>query len=171
MKIAIYARVSKRDQNPENQRIALVDYVERQKWDYDVFMEKESSRKTRPIKYALMQRLRHKEFDAVIVWKLDRWARSSIELLNEITELHDKGINFISLQDNINLSTSGGKLQFQILCAFAEFERSIISERTCAGLDRARAEGKPIGKRGKDKKVRRKSGYYLRWAKKPSLDK
>jgi len=165
--VAIYCRVSTRDQNPENQVIQLKEYAERNNFEFEIFQERESTRKTRPIKYELMQRLRQKEFDTVIVWKLDRWARSTIELLSEVTELHDKGVNFISLQDNIDLSTSTGKLQFRLLSAFAEFERDIIKDRTLLGLERAKRQGKklgrPMGK--KDKKPRRKSGYLLRWAK------
>jgi putative DNA-invertase from lambdoid prophage Rac len=166
MKTAIYCRVSTKEQNTDNQQLRLVEYCKRNEYEFEVFEEQESTRKTRPIKYALMQRLRNKEFDAVLVWKIDRWARSTIELLNDIEELHTKGINFISIQDNIDLSTSAGKLQFQIMCAFAEFERSIIRERTMLGLERAKSEGKVLGrpKNSKDSKPRRKSGYWLRYA-------
>ena len=111
-----------------------------------------------------MRRLRLREFDCLLIWKLDRWARSSQELTIEIEELYNKGIIFISLSDNIDLSTATGKLQFQILSAFAEFERNLIRERTLEGLNRARKEGKRLGrpKGSKDKKVRKKGGYYMR---------
>jgi len=103
-----------------------------------------------------------KEYDAVMVWKLDRWARSAQELIREVTILDDRGVKFISFTDNIDLSSASGRLQFNVIAAFAQFERDIISERTKEGLKRA----KNVGKRGKDKKPRRKSGYHLRWANK-----
>jgi len=165
MKVALYCRVSTEEQTTENQRIRLVEYAERNNYSYEVVEEVESSRKTRPKKAELLRRLRLKEFDGVIIWKLDRWARSSYELLNEIQELHHKNISFISLSDNLDLSTASGKLQFQILSAFAEFERNLIRERTLEGLNRAKSQGKTLGrpKGSVDKKIRKKGGYYLRY--------
>ncbi len=165
MRVAIYVRVSKGDMHPENQKIQLIEYAKRQGWNYEVFEEKESTRKTRPIKNNLFNLLRRGMYDAVLVWRLDRWARSTSELALEIEELHLKGISFISLKDNIDLSTATGKLQFHIISAFAEFEREIIRERTLAGLERAKMQGKRLGrpKGSKDKKKRRKAGYFLRW--------
>ena len=160
MRIALYIRVSKADQNPQMQRNALIDKAEREGWKYEFFEEKESTRKTRPIKYALYQRLLNREFVGVCVWKIDRWARSSQELVREITTLFNRGVKFISLTDNIDLSSASGMLQFNIISAFAQFERDIISERTKEGLKHA----KNVGKRGPDKKRRRKSGYYQRWS-------
>ncbi len=147
MKIAIYCRVSKgNEQTNENQRLRLVDYCQRNGHSYEVFQEEESSRKTRPIKAKLLDRLRKREYDAVIVYKLDRWARSSVELILEIEELLSRGVQFISFSENLDFSTSIGKLQFAILSAFAEFERSLISERTKEGLNRARSQGKTLGR-------------------------
>ncbi len=158
MKIAIYCRVSTEGQTTENQRIPLVDYADRQGWTYEIFEETETTRKTRPIKQALMKRLRRMEFDALLVLKLDRWARSLRELTLDIEELHNKNITFISLNDGIDLSTATGKLQFQILAAFAEFERNLISQRTLEGLDRARKQGIRLGRPpgAKDKKKRKR---------------
>lgn len=171
MKAAIYCRVSTKEQTTENQRLRLIEFAKQKRWNYTIFEEIESTKKTRPIKYALFQKLRNKEYDAVLIYKLDRWARSSQELIREITELHKKGITFISLTDNIDLSTASGKLQFQILSAFAEFERNLISERTIEGLKRAKFKGKHLGrpKGRKDKKKRKKSGYLLREAKKRQM--
>ena len=167
MKFAAYCRVSTRDQHPENQRIELEEYAKRMGYEYEVFEETESTRNTRPIKQALLQRLRQKEFDGVIVWKLDRWARSLSEMTLEVKELIDKEIAFVSLKDSIDLSSAAGRLTFHIFSAFAEFERDIIRERTMLGLDRARKEGKrlgrPMGAKDKSDKPRRKSGYYLRY--------
>lgn len=167
MKYAIYCRVSTQDQHNENQRIELEEYAKRMGHDYEVFEEKESSRNTRPIKQALLQRLRQKEFDGVLVTKLDRWARSISELILESKDLFiAKNISFLSLKDNIDLSTSSGRLVFHIFSAFAEFERDLIRDRTLSGLERAKKEGKQLGRPhgAKDKKVRRKSGYHLRYA-------
>jgi len=162
MKVALYARVSTNDQTCENQKLVLVRWAKAQKYDYEYISEKESTRKTRPEKNKLMQRLRGHEFDAVAVVKLDRWARSTTELLLNMEEFMKKNIGFISINDNLDLTTATGRLHFQILAAFAEFERSMISERTKAGLARTKKQlGRPKG--SKDKKIRRKSGYYLRW--------
>jgi DNA invertase Pin-like site-specific DNA recombinase len=130
--------------------------------EYELFVEKESTRRSRPVKYDLYQRLLKKEFSAVIVWKIDRWARSTQELSREVTTLYNRSVKFISLTDNIDLSSTSGTLQFNIISAFAQFERDIISERTREGLKHA----KNVGKRGCDKKRRRWSGYYQRWSSK-----
>ena len=168
MKAALYCRVSTSDQTNENQRLRLVAHAEREGWEYDVFEEVMSSRKTRPVKAELLRKLRAKEFDAVVVYKLDRFARSSTELILEVKELIDKGVTFISLSDNLDFSSASGKLHFQILAAFAEFERALISERTIEGLWRAKQEGKCLGRpMGKKDTVKRpKSSYILREAQK-----
>lgn len=167
-KYAIYCRVSTVDQTNENQKIRLVEYANQKGWEYDIFEEKESTRKTRPVKAELISRLRSKNYKGVLIYKLDRWARSSMELILETQELINKSIDFISISDNVDFSTATGKLHFQILAAFAEFERSLIRERTIEGLRRTRQQGTKLGrpKGSKDKTNRRKSGYYLREAKK-----
>ncbi len=154
MKCAIYIRVSKDEMNLDNQRIVLEEYAKRQGWDFTTFEEKESTRKTRPVKQELMTRLRHKEFDVVLIRQLARFARSLQELLMDVTELTDKGVIFCSYKENIDLSTATGKLQFHILAAFAEFEREIIRERTMDGLARARAQGKKLGRPFKSQRPR-----------------
>jgi putative DNA-invertase from lambdoid prophage Rac len=175
MRVALYCRVSTDKQTTENQKLRLVEYAEQNGYEYEVFDEVESTRKTRPVKQALLSKLRAKEFDAVVVYKLDRWARSSTELILDTKELIDKSIGFVSISDNLDFSTASGKLHFQILCAFAEFERSLISERTREGLNRAKQQGKklgrPKGSKDKIKGARRKSGYVLREAnKRKTLD-
>jgi len=165
-KIAIYTRVSTTEQTTLNQKLRLEEYAKNQKWDFELFEEVESSRKTRPIKAELLHRLRNKEFESVLVFKLDRWARSSSELILEVNELIKKGIGFISYSENLDFTTASGKLHFNILSAFADFERELIRERTIEGLNRAKQQGKSLGrpKGSKDKKKRRKSGYLLRAA-------
>ena len=146
MKIAIYCRVSTTEQNPENQRIRLTEYARDKGWIFEVYTEVESTRKTRPVKAELLHKLRKGEYDGVLVYKLDRWARSSTELILDISELEKKGIAFISLTENLDFSTSTGRLHFQILSAFAEFERSLIQERVIAGVRRAQAQGTHCGR-------------------------
>jgi putative DNA-invertase from lambdoid prophage Rac len=172
MKVAIYCRVSTNDQTPENQRIRLTEYAREKRWDFDIYSEVESTRKTRPVKAELLNKLRNGEYDGVLVYKLDRWARSSTELVIEISELVKKGITFVSYTESLDFSTSTGRLHFQILGAFAEFERDLISERTKEGIHRARNQGKVLGrpKGSKDKKKRRRAGYYLREARKKQIE-
>lgn len=164
--VALYVRVSTTEQTNENQKIRLIEYAERNGFTYDLYEEVESSRKTRPVKQSMLDKLRKHQYDAVVVWKLDRYARSSTELILETKELIDKGVGFISINDNLDFNTASGRLQFQILAAFAEFERSLISIRTVEGLRRARLNGKCSGrpKGSIDTKPRKKSGYILREA-------
>jgi putative DNA-invertase from lambdoid prophage Rac len=166
--LALYIRVSTSEQTVENQRIRVIEYAEKNGCTYDIFEETESTRKTRPVKQALLAKLRQSQYDAVVVYKLDRWARSSTELILDTKELIDKGVGFISISDNLDFSTASGKLHFQILSAFAEFERELIRERTIEGLRRAKSQGKKVGrpKGSKDSKKRKKSGYIIREAKK-----
>ena len=168
MNVALYARVSTNEQFNENQKHKLIKKAELEEWDYQYIEEKESTRKTRPIKNQIYQDALKGKWDGICIYRLDRWGRSLSELTMEIETLVRRKVNFVSLCDSIDLSTAVGKLQFQIICAFAEFERNLISERTKEGQERARREGKKIGrpKGSKDKKVRRKSGYHLRWSKK-----
>lgn len=163
-KVALYCRVSTKKQTNENQKIKLIEYASERFLKFDLYEEVESSRKTRPVKQELLMKLRKGEYSSVIIYKLDRFARSSRELILEIQELIDKGIGFISLSDNLDFTNSVGRLHFQILAAFAEFERSLISERTKEGIERAKAQGKKLGrpKGSKDSKPRPKSGYLMR---------
>jgi len=167
-KVALYCRVSTNKQTNENQKIRLLQYATDMAYKFDLYEEVESSRKTRPVKQELLHKLRKGEYSHIIVYKLDRFARSSRELILEVQELIDKGIAFVSLSDNLDFSNSVGRLHFQILAAFAEFERSLISERTKEGLDRLTANGIKLGRKvgSKDSKPRPKSGYYIREAKK-----
>jgi len=145
-KFAIYVRVSTQDQNLENQINPLLEYAKRMGWDFELFKEKESTRKTRPVQYDLYNRLLKKEFEGVLIYKFDRWARSTSELVGHLKEFEARNIRFISYSENIDLGTPTGKLMFTIIAAMAEFERDLIRERTIAGLRRARAQGKTLGR-------------------------
>jgi DNA invertase Pin-like site-specific DNA recombinase len=163
-KIALYCRVSTNRQTNDNQKTRLIEYAKSNNLEYDLFEEVESTRKTRPIKQELLTKLRNGAYSEVVVFKLDRYARSSRELILEIQELTNKGVGFISISDNLDFSSSTGRLHFHILAAFAEFERSLISERTKEGIARTKAQGTVLGrpKGRKDSKPRPKGGYYLR---------
>jgi len=133
-----------------------------------MFEEKESTRKTRPIKADLINRIRAGEYVGIVITKLDRFARSSSELILSIEEFIKKGITFISINDNLDFSNASGVLHFQILAAFSQFERSLISLRTREGLARARSQGIRLGRppASRDRKKRRKAGYFISAAKK-----
>ena len=148
--------------NPKNQLNQLLSYVQDKGWDYMIYEEKESTRKTRPIKQEVMNLLRKGKFGGVIIWKLDRWARSLQELIMDIDELTNKNKQFIVLTQPIDTTNASGRLFLQILGAFAEFEREIIRERTIAGLERARAKGVKLGRprKPKIKKVVEKQGGF-----------
>lgn len=170
MKLALYVRNSTTEekQNPQTQIQPLVDRCEREAWEYTIFQEFSSGAKeSRPELDKMMQQIRNKEFDAVMVWRLDRLGRSLKHLLQLMEEFRNKKVKFISLQEGFDTTTIQGELFFNIAGAFAQFERALIQERINAGLERAKREGKKLGRRfgSKDKKVRKKSGYLLRWQK------
>jgi DNA invertase Pin-like site-specific DNA recombinase len=85
-------------------------------------------------------------FDAIACWKLDRMGRSLKHLVNTLADLQAYGVAFVSLRDNLDLSTPSGRLMMQIIAAMAEFERSLIRERVTAGIHAARARGQRIGR-------------------------
>jgi len=87
-----------------------------------------------------------RRFDAILVWKIDRFGRSLKHLVNALAELAALGVAFISLRDNLDLSTPSGRLMMHLLAAMAEFERALIQERVCAGLRNARAKGRRLGR-------------------------
>jgi DNA invertase Pin-like site-specific DNA recombinase len=100
----------------------------------------------RPQLQALMRAARNHEFDCVLVWKFDRFARSVTHLLNALEEFDHLGIRFISVQDQIDTYSPMGRAMFTIIGAMAELESSLISERVKAGMETARTRGKPMGR-------------------------
>ena len=104
------------------------------------------SKKSRPALNRLMADAGRKKFDAVLVWKLDRFGRSLRHPVNAIAKLEALGVAFISFRDNLDLSTPSGRLNFMIIGAMAEFERALIQERVKAGLRNAKAKGKKLGR-------------------------
>lgn len=156
MKVAIYTRVSTEDQHGDKQEDICREHCKRQGLEvYKVYNDVISGGTTsRPSFNQLLDDMRHYKFNCVMVTKLDRMGRSLRHLLSLFDEFKGKGVNFIATTQNIDTTTSSGKLQMQIMGAFAEYERSIISERTKEGMKRAMANG-TVGKRGKDKKPRK----------------
>ena len=163
MKVAIYCRTSAQDEHPGRQRPDLETHAKRMGYEYEVFEEKETSRGTRPVKQALLKRLRAKEFDGLLVWKLDRWAKNLSELIPEITELLNKQIFFISLKDNIDLVAENARQVFYVVSALTEFERASVRERVKLGLERAKRAGKKLGRPfgSRDRNSRQKRGYLV----------
>ncbi len=140
MAIFGYARVSTIDQNLDAQKDALLKYGCEK-----IYYEKASGKNVeRPQLQKLLSSLREK--DVVVVYKLDRLARSLKDLIELVNELANKKVDFVSVSDGIDTSTAVGKLMFHLVGAFAEFERDIISERTKVGLESARARGRKGGK-------------------------
>jgi len=149
LKIAIYARISTKEQSPDSQLFALRDYSKARKWD--VFKEYvdigiSGAKQMRPALNQMMEDARKRRFDCVLVFKLDRLGRSLSHLVHSLEEFQNLGIHFISYQENIDLSQSTGKLMFHLLSAMAEFERDLIRERVNAGIKAARAKGKKFGR-------------------------
>jgi DNA invertase Pin-like site-specific DNA recombinase len=150
LRVAFYARVSTSNghQDPEMQLRELREYAKhRELTIIGEYIDKMTgSKDSRPALNRLMADAHQRKFDAVLVWKLDRFGRSLRHLVNALAELEALGLSFISLRDNLDLSTPSGRLMFQIIGAMAEFERSLIQERVKAGLRNAKAKGKRLGR-------------------------
>src|ERR1700692_1644701 len=151
MRVAIYARVSTANngQDPTMQTRELRDYAERRGWG--VFAEYvdigiSGTKETRPELDRLMADAHRRRFDAVVVWKFDRFARSVSHLLRALETFRALGIEFVSLSEQVDTSTPMGKVVFTVLGAVAELERSLIVERVKAGLRNARAKGARLGR-------------------------
>lgn len=145
---ALYARVSTRDQRPENQVRDLRAFAERRGFRVVAeLVEHESGAKADRARLAeLMELARKREVDAVMVWKFDRFARSTKQLVDALEEFHTLGVDFVSYTESVDTTSPQGRLVFSIFSAIAEFERSLIRERIHAGLERARAEGTRLGR-------------------------
>ena len=151
MRAALYARVSTNGhgQDPEVQLRELREYCQRRSWDVaseyiDVGIS--GTKEKRPELDRLLIDAHRRRFDAVIVWKFDRFARSVSHLLRALETFKIQGIEFVSLSEQVDTSTPMGKCVFTVLGAVAELERSLIVERVKAGLRNARAKGKKLGR-------------------------
>ena len=149
-RVALYARVSTLNgQDPEMQLSELREYASRRGWTITTeYIDQgvSGSKESRPELNQLMADAHRRDFDAVLVWKIDRFGRSLKHLVNALADLCAYGVAFVSFRDNLDLSTPSGRLMFQIIGAMAEFERSLIQERVKAGLRNARAKGRRLGR-------------------------
>ncbi len=154
MTAAIYARVSTDDQHCEMQLHETRGYCERMSWRVGAEYVEHASGKAgakRPEQEKLMRDARQKRFDVVVVWKLDRFGRSLHNLLSNLQTLDQAAVRFIALTQGIDTDQKSptGRLLLQIMGAFAEFERSLIVERTLAGVAEAKRAGKHCGRPAK----------------------
>ncbi|MCZ7645925.1 MAG: recombinase family protein [Planctomycetota bacterium] len=148
-RIAIYARVSTSDQDAGMQLDELRDHAGRRGWSIvEEYVDEgvSGSKASRPKLDLLMKDARRRRFDSVLVWRFDRFARSTVHLLAALEEFRNQGIDFISIHEAVDTSTPMGRMVFTVVAAVAELERSLIIERVRAGVARARAKGKRLGR-------------------------
>jgi DNA invertase Pin-like site-specific DNA recombinase len=151
VRAAIYARVSTSNngQDPRVQTREVREYCERRGWQIAgeyVDAGISGAKDSRPELNKLMADAHRRRFDAVVVWKFDRFARSVSHLLRALENFNALGVGFVSLSEQIDTSTPTGKMVFTVLGAVAELERSLIAERVRAGLRNAKAKGTPLGR-------------------------
>ena len=150
MKTALYARVSTNNgQDPEMQLRELREYCQRRGWEVNqeyVDIGVSGGKEKRPELDKLLADAHKRHFDAVVVWRFDRFARSVSHLLRALETFRSLGIEFVSLSEQVDTSTPTGKMIFTVLGAVAELERSLIVERVRAGLRNAVAKGKKLGR-------------------------
>ena len=149
--VGIYARVSTTDkgQDPEMQLRELREYCEHRGWKItEEYVDSgvSGAKDSRPALNRLMADAHKRRFDAVLLWRFDRFARSVSHLLRALETFQALGIDFISLSESVDTSTPTGKMVFTVLGAVAELERSLICERVKAGLRNAKAKGKRLGR-------------------------
>src|ERR1700688_4421580 len=150
MRVAIYARCSTLSgQDPTMQTRELREYAERRGWTVTgeyIDIGISGTKEKRPELDRLMADAHRRRFDAVVVWKFDRFARSVSHLLRALETFKALGIEFVSLSEQVDTSTPTGKMVFTVLGAVAELERSLIAERVRAGLRNTKAKGKRLGR-------------------------
>jgi DNA invertase Pin-like site-specific DNA recombinase len=149
--VALYARVSTDSQTTENQLLQLRAVAERHGWTVvaefvDDGVSGAKGREHRPQFDALLRAVGRREFDLVAAWSVDRLGRSLQDLVGFLTDLQAKRVDLYLHQQALDTTTPAGRMLFQMLGVFAEFERAMIVERVNAGLARARAKGKTLGR-------------------------
>jgi DNA invertase Pin-like site-specific DNA recombinase len=150
-RVALYLRVSTDGQTTENQRLELAAVAERAGWQIvdiyeDAGISGAKGRDQRPDFDRLLKDATRRRFDLIATWSVDRLGRSLQHLIGFLDEVHQLKVDLYLHQQGIDTTTSGGKALFQMLGVFAEFERTMIRERVHAGLNRARAQGKRLGR-------------------------
>jgi len=149
MRVAIYGRVSTAEQSTQVQLEELRAYCQRRQWEIaEEFTDTgiSGSKESRPALNRLLAEARRRKFDAVLVYRYDRFARSLRQLVNALSEFDALGIHFVSLHEGVDTSTPNGRLVFGIFASIAEFERELIRSRVRSGLAAARARGKKLGR-------------------------
>lgn len=151
MKAAIYCRTSTTDQNPENQARELRTFADARGWTVTEFVDQMSGvKESRPALDRLQLAARRRQFDVILVWDLSRLGRSLGHLIRLVEDWQALGISLVSFRDGLDLSTPSGRLQMHVLGALATFERERLRERVICGLQRAKAQGKQLGRRPYD---------------------
>ncbi len=148
-RVAIYARVSTTDQSTDSQLLDLRRYVAERGWHlYREYTDNgiSGTKDNRPALNQLMNDAKKRRFDAVLVWRFDRFARSTTHLLLSLEQFRNLGIDFVSYQENVDTSSPLGAAIFTIISAVAQLERDIIRERVKMGLRRAKAQGVQLGR-------------------------
>ena len=147
-RVALYARVSTSDQSPESQLRDLRQYAAARGLESLEYVDTgfSGAKQNRPALDRLMEDGRKRRFDCILVWRFDRFARSTKHLLLALEEFRSLGIQFISYQENIDTTSPLGQALFTIVSAVAQLERDLIRERVRAGLRNARAKGKKFGR-------------------------
>ncbi len=148
-KVAIYVRVSTKDQSVDMQLNDLQRYSRERGFSiYKIYKDNgfSGSQESRPALSELMNDAKKRKFDIVLVWRFDRFARSTKHLITALHEFRNLGIDFISYQENIDTSSPLGEAIFTIISAMATLERDIIAERVRGGLRKAKANGKRLGR-------------------------
>jgi len=148
-RVALYARVSTTEQSTDSQLLDLRRYVSERGWDiFKEYVDEgiSGTKDSRPALNELMDDAKKRRFDVVLVWRFDRFARSTKHLILALEEFKNLGIDFVSYQENIDTSSPLGSAIFTIISAVAQLERDIIAERVKAGLRRAKENGKKLGR-------------------------
>ena len=145
---AVYVRVSTLEQETDLQEAELLEYCGRRGWESILYRDRGRSgaEQDRPALNSLLSDVRKRKVDVILVWSLDRLARSLKHLLNISEECKSLGVDLVSLRQSIDTTLPAGRLTFQILGAVAEFERELLRERVKAGMAQARRAGKNIGR-------------------------
>lgn len=148
MRAGTYARVSQSGQHVENQLRELHDYCERRGWSVRDYVDDgiSGTRDRRPSLDAMLNDARRRRLDVIVVWRLDRLGRNLRHLVMMLDELTALGVGLVSLGESLDTTTPAGRLQLHVLSAISQFERDRIAERVAAGLNRARAQGKRLGR-------------------------
>ena len=151
-KVALYCRVSTLDQTIDNQLLELRDHCSRMGWEIvkeyaDEGLSGTLSRDKRPALNSLIKDAYRKRFDSVVCWDISRIGRSMKELILFLSDMKDRGIGICSVRQGFDTSTSMGEIMFQFVGILSSWEREMIRERTLAGLERAKREGKTLGRR------------------------